>query len=91
MYFVYVLESAKDRGWYIGFTERIEGRLEDHNSGKNVSTKDRRPFELIYYEAYREKLDALGREVFLKSGGGRRFFSKQLRYDLEKKRDTVSL
>ncbi|MBM3204657.1 GIY-YIG nuclease family protein [Candidatus Uhrbacteria bacterium] len=85
MYFVYVLESMKDHGWYIGFTERIEGRLEDHNSGKNLSTKNRRPFKMIYYEAYVEKLDALGREKFLKSGGGRRFLIKQMAHYLKEK------
>jgi putative endonuclease len=78
MYFVYVLESLKDRGWYIGFTEDVHRRLIDHNSGKNYSTSQRRPMRLIYYEAYMEKMDALGREKFLKSGSGHRFLKKQL-------------
>ena len=39
---------------------------------------------LIYYEAYLEEEDALGREKFLKSGSGRRFLKKQLRHYLAK-------
>lgn len=79
MYFVYLLQSQRDHGWYTGYTENIPRRLEDHNSGKNCSTHSRRPLILIYYEAYLDKYDALGREKFLKSGSGKRFLEKQLR------------
>ena len=40
--------------------------------------------ELIYYEAYTEEADALGRERYLKSGGGRRLLRMQLRNYLKK-------
>ena len=82
MYFVYLLLSEKDHGWYIGFTEDIQQRLSYHNLGKNISTSHRRPWKMIYYEAYLEKLDALGRERFLKSGAGHRFLRKQLTHYL---------
>jgi len=82
MYYVYLLKSLSDQGWYTGYTEDINRRLEDHNSGKNVSTHARRPFVLMYYEAYLNKRDALGREKFLKSGAGKRFLEKQLRHYL---------
>lgn len=78
MFFVYVIQSSKDKNWYIGFTENGEQRLSYHNEGRNVSTSQRRPWMLIYYEAYLEKLDALGRERFLKSGAGHRFLKKHL-------------
>ena len=42
------------------------------------------PWKLIYYEAYLEQSDALGRERYLKSGAGRRFFKAQLKYYLRK-------
>lgn len=80
MYFVYLLQSQKDTGWYIGYSTNIDRRLKEHNAGKNISTRYRRPFKLVYYEAYLHKLDALGREKFLKSGSGRIFLKKQLRY-----------
>lgn len=39
--------------------------------------------ELIYYEAYREKSDAVARELYLKTGDGRQEIRKQLRYTLQ--------
>ena len=49
MYYVYVLLSLKDNKFYIGFSEDVKKRLADYNAGRNMSTKPRRPFELIYY------------------------------------------
>lgn len=82
MHFVYVLKSLRDNGWYIGYTEDVERRLQDHNAGKNDSTRPRKPFTLIYYEAYLNKMDALGREKFLKSGSGRKFLERQMSHYL---------
>ena len=48
------------------------------------ATSYRGPWKLIYYESYLDKADALGREKYLKSGGGRRFLKSQLRHYLEK-------
>lgn len=62
MYFVYVLVSDLDNKFYIGFTDNVKQRLNDHNSGKVSSTSSRRPFRLFYYEAHLSKLDALRRE-----------------------------
>jgi len=83
MYCVYILMSRSDQKYYIGFTDEVEGRLKRHNQGAVPSTRNRRPLDLIYYEAYVDKRDALGREVFLKSGSGHRFLKKQLRYYLD--------
>jgi putative endonuclease len=84
MYFVYVLLSAKDQNLYIGFSEDIARRFKEHCDGEVDSTKHRRPLTLIYYEAYTEKADAVGRERFLKSGSGHRFLKKQLKTFFEK-------
>ncbi len=78
-YYVYVLKSNKDDNYYIGFTNNLSKRVLDHNSGKNNSTKYRQPLELIYFEGYIDKKDALGRELFLKSGSGHRYLKKQLK------------
>lgn len=85
MYFVYIIENEADRSWYIGFTDDLERRLGEHNGkigGKYTRSKVG-GWEPIYYEAYKNKTDALGRETFLKSGAGRRFLKKQLRHFLE--------
>ncbi len=66
MFFVYILQSLKDKNLYIGSTNDIERRLEKHNSGKNLATKSRTPFKLIYYEAHTSEKDARLREHNLK-------------------------
>ena len=84
MFFVYILFSQKDQTFYTGFTSDVDRRVEEHNQGKNISTKNRSPLDLIYYEAYKKKLDARGREAFLKSGSGKKYLKKQLKFWLEK-------
>lgn len=78
MFYVYLLESLADKSWYIGFTNDLKDRFKRHNAGENKYTKTKKPWKLIYYEAYVSKKDALGREMFLKSGSGRRFLKNQL-------------
>ena len=77
-HFLYVLESKIDRSWYIGYTTDVARRLTDHNRSKNTSTKAKKPWQILYFEAYRDKRDALGREKFLKSGSGRKYLKKQM-------------
>jgi putative endonuclease len=79
MFCVYIIQSESDRGLYIGMSGNLRRRLAEHQGGGAASTKGRGPWKLIYYEAYLQKEDASGREVFLKSGAGRRFLDKQLR------------
>ncbi len=66
MFYVYVLKSKKDGSLYIGFADNLRYRLVKHQQGKVYSTKNLRPVELIYYEAYKAKKDALAREKQLK-------------------------
>ncbi len=73
MFYVYVLRSESDSGFYIGFSTNLRARLRQHQDGESFATKSRGPWKLIYYEAYTEREDAEGREKFLKSGAGRRF------------------
>ena len=79
MFYVYVIQSEADFGLYIGMSGDLRRRFLEHQNGESRSTKGRRPWKLIYYEAYLEKQDAEGREIFLKSGSGRRFLDKQLK------------
>ncbi len=69
MHYVYILKSLKDKRLYIGYTSDLKLRYKEHCDGKVKSTKDRRPLELIYYEAYKSKRDAQNREIYLKGGG----------------------
>src|SRR5215471_20744381 len=72
MFYVYVLRSESDSGFYIGFSTNLRARLRQHQNGESLATKSRGPWKLVYFEAYTEREDAEGREKFLKSGAGRR-------------------
>lgn len=66
MYYLYILRSLKDLGYYIGVAEDVNKRLKYHNSGKTISTKSRTPLILVCLEKYEYKTDARKREIFLK-------------------------
>lgn len=66
MYYVYVLKSKKDNNMYIGSTNNLKRRMEKHNNGLIYSTKLRKPFILVYYEAYSSERDTRKREANLK-------------------------
>lgn len=68
-FYVYILRSKKDDKLYIGYTNNLERRMKEHNSGENPATRHRRPLELIYYEAYKSHNDAKHRETMLKLWG----------------------
>ena len=80
MFYVYLLECQQDKSWYIGYTSDLKRRINDHQNGYGCrTTAIKKNWKLIYYEAYTEKQDAIGREKFLKSGSGRKYLNKQLR------------
>ena len=64
----------KDKGFYTGFTKNLKLRFELHNKGLVESTKDRRPFKLIYYEACLGKDDAIRREKYFMMYHEKMFF-----------------
>jgi len=79
MYSVYILENQNDRSWYMGFTSDLKRRVFEHQNGQGSrTTKLKHNWKLIYSESYINEKDARGRELFLKSGAGRRFLKKQL-------------
>jgi putative endonuclease len=79
-YYVYVLKNSAGN-FYIGYTADLRKRITDHEAGGARTTRGR-DYRLIYYEAYRNKVDALGREKFLKGGSGRKYINKQLAHYL---------
>jgi len=79
MYYLYILQSLKDDNFYTRTTSDLRRRVKEHNAGKKFSTAPRRPFKLIYYEAYLLKEDVETREKYLKTSMGRKVIRKQLR------------
>ena len=79
-HYVYILRSKKDGKWYTACTEDLRKRLDEHNTGKFESwTKGRGPFEIIYYEAYRNNRDAFAREKHIKSGPGKEYVKRRFK------------
>jgi len=77
-YYTYILKSKKDGKIYTGYTDDLRKRLSEHNSGKSTYTKSRGPFVVIYYEACLLKEKARSRELYLKSGMGKRYLKNRL-------------
>jgi len=76
--YVYILKSNINNRYYIGCTNNLERRLKDHNSGRNVSTKNGAPWVIIYYEEIENPKEAYGRERQIKSYKGGNAFKKLL-------------
>ena len=78
-FYTYVLMGQKDKKFYTGVTNYLQRRVEQHNTGLVLSTKQRVPLKLIYFEACLDKYDAYRREKYLKTGMGKRFLRNRLR------------
>ena len=66
MFYMYILKSKKNGSLYFGSTNNLKRRLEEHNQGLSTYTNMHRPYELVYYEAYKSENDARKREDNLK-------------------------
>jgi putative endonuclease len=77
-YYTYVLKSKKDGKLYTGSTKDLRKRLIQHNTGKSTYTKNRGPFVIIYYEAFLSEELSKSRELYLKTGMGKRYLKNRL-------------
>jgi len=78
-YYVYILISLKDDKFYIGSTSDLVKRINEHQKGQVLSTKNRLPFKLIFYEAYLNKYDAIRREDYFKTTKGKQTLRNMLK------------
>lgn len=79
-YYIYIIQSDKDKSLYKGLTNNLERRIKQHNSGKNPSTKNKGPYKLVYYEECENRIKARKREIYFKSGVGREQLRKLIEY-----------
>jgi putative endonuclease len=79
MYYIYILRSKKDKKNYTGYTNNLKKRVSEHNNGQVKSTKNRRPFELVYFEGCINIKDAKRRETYLKTTYGKRYIKNRIR------------
>ena len=64
--FTYIVKCS-DGSLYTGWTNDLDKRLKAHNSGRGAKyTKTRRPVELVYYEKFLTKQEAMRREARIK-------------------------
>jgi len=80
MFYVYILQSLKDKRTYVGFCKSIAERLRVHNSGKVNATKHRRPFVILLTEKFNILKEAKDREKYWKTGSGRRKLKQFFRH-----------
>jgi putative endonuclease len=78
MYIVYVITSLNYGFTYVGLTNNLERRLEQHNHRKSRSTKPYAPFQLVYYETVEDRISARVREKYLKCTAGKNYLKKIL-------------
>ena len=78
MYYVYILHSKKDSSYYTGHTEDLKHRIAQHSTNSNKYPSTKKPFELVWYCAFRNKSKAVIFEKYLKSGSGFAFARKRL-------------
>ena len=79
MFYTYIIKSEKGGRIYTGYTNNLRKRLNEHNNGKSTYTKRDRPYLLVYYEACLNEEDARSRELYLKSGMGKRYVKNRLK------------
>ncbi len=75
-YYVYAIYSQHRNYIYVGISNDINRRLNEHNLGYNKTTKPYLPFILIHYEQFHSRPEARIREKELKTTSGKRFLRK---------------
>jgi putative endonuclease len=82
-FYVYILQSKIKDFIYVGFTTNLKKRFSQHNNKEELSTKAYAPFDLIFYEAYRNEKDAKRRERYFKTTKGKTTLRMMLKKHLK--------
>lgn len=67
MWFVYFIKSLSRKWYYVGSTNNFIRRVSEHNAGKVLSTKSKRPFVLVYTKEFKTEQESRAYERLLKS------------------------
>ncbi len=71
MFYTYAIKSIVRNYLYVGLTNNIARRIDQHQDGREQTTAAYRPFRLILTEEYKTRAEARKREKCLKSGIGK--------------------
>jgi len=78
MYFVYILFSIRFKKTYVGISNDIVRRLEEHNRGYSLYTNRYKPWIVIYKEKCENRIIARAKERYFKSSSGRRWMRRYI-------------
>ena len=79
-YFVYLIGNYKKNKLttYVGYTKNLKNRLKLHNNGQGAKFTKGRVWQLLYYEKFKTKSEAISREIYIKKNRKFRNFIKSL-------------
>jgi putative endonuclease len=66
-YFTYIIKSQRNGKYYVGSSDDVQRRLQDHNWSRTPSTKTGIPWKLVYFEKYDTRSEAMTREYEIKA------------------------
>ncbi len=75
-YYVYIIESQKDKSFYIGYTQGLVKRLIDHNAGRGRYSSKKIPWKLVYSEEFNTKKEVIIREKTIKKWKNKKYIDK---------------
>ena len=75
-YYVYIIESQKDKSFYIGYTQGLAKRIADHNGGRGKYSSKKIPWELKYSEEFNTKKEAITRERVMKKWKSKKYIDR---------------
>ena len=75
-FYTYIVYSLKLDKFYIGSTNNLERRLQDHNRGKSAFAKQGMPWEIKYFEEFNSRKEAYKRELEIKNRKDRNYIKK---------------
>jgi len=78
MHYTYILQSQKDKSYYMGSTSDLKQRIKIHNQKGARYSSSKAPFELVWYGAFKSKVKSQAFEKYLKSSSGFAFRNKRL-------------
>jgi putative endonuclease len=73
MFFTYILRSKKTKRYYIGSTDDLKNRLEEHISGETVSIRRGIPWKIVHTEQFNTRSEAIRKEKQIKARGAQRY------------------